>query len=304
MSKKIIGIIAVPLSPGRKYFKVCGDGYISSSHIDWLERAGLDVLAIPYNTKKHKYYFDRINGLYLPSGGVFASNSIEYYNCCKKFIQMAINSFDLKGDYFPIWGGCMGMQQMMMVSEGTDNQNLLQRFDSFNNLMLPLILTKEGIKGRMMNYVMKNDINTFNDFIYKESTLNNHMMGLSPKKFKKCGLLNSVYKIVSWNYDRKGKKFVSTIEGRKYPFYGVQWHPERSKDADVLTRFLKSEIEKNNHTKKIPLKKKMQYKKVDCMNYSDQIYNFCNFYWFEKTSEHNRNLCNVLNLGKPTNNAV
>ena len=49
--KKSVGIIAVPLSPGRKYFKVCGDGYIASSHINWLERAGLKVVAIPYNTK-------------------------------------------------------------------------------------------------------------------------------------------------------------------------------------------------------------------------------------------------------------
>jgi hypothetical protein len=24
-----------------------------------------------------------------------------------------------------------------------------------------------------------------------------------------------------------GKPFVSTIEGKHFPFYGVQWHPER-----------------------------------------------------------------------------
>ena len=301
--KKSVGIIAVPLSPGRKYFKVCGDGYIASSHINWLERAGLKVVAIPYNTKKYKYYFNKINGLYLPSGGVFASNSEEYYNCCKKFVQMAISAFD-NGDYFPIWGGCMGMQQMMMISEGTDNQNLLQRFDSFNNLMLPLIMDKKGIQSRMMKYVIKNSPKTMNEFLYKESTLNNHMMGLSPEKFKSSGLLNSAYKIVSWNYDRKGKKFVSTIEGKIYPFYGVQWHPERSNDADVLAQFFKSEIDKNNHKGKITKTNKMQYKKVDCMNYSNQIYNYCNFYWFKKTSEHNKNLCTILNLGKPTNNAV
>ena len=113
---------------------------------------------------------------------------------------MAISAFD-NGDYFPIWGGCMGMQQMMMISEGTDNQNLLQRFDSFNNLMLPLIMDKKGIQSRMMKYVIKNSPKTMNEFLYKESTLNNHMMGLSPEKFKSSGLLNSAYKIVSWNYD-------------------------------------------------------------------------------------------------------
>jgi len=65
---KCIGIITVPLSPKRKYYQVCGDSYISSSHIDWLQRAGLKILAIPYTTKKFKYYIKRFNGLYFPSG--------------------------------------------------------------------------------------------------------------------------------------------------------------------------------------------------------------------------------------------
>ena len=87
-----VGIITVPLSPGKKYFKVCGDGYIASSHINWLKRAGISIVAIPYDTTRFKWYFNRINGLYLPSGGVFASNSEAYYKCCKKFLQIAINA--------------------------------------------------------------------------------------------------------------------------------------------------------------------------------------------------------------------
>ena len=301
--KKVIGIITVPLSPGKKYFKVCGDGYIATAHAEWLERAGISILPIPYDTKNHKYFFQRINGLYLPSGGVFASNSPEYYDCCKTFIQLAMEENN-KGGYFPVWGGCMGMQQMMIMGDGRDDLKFLDRYDSFNNLMLPLIVTKDGMKGKMMNYVRENNPDVLDDFISKECTLNNHMMGVSPEKFKKSKQLNSLYRIVSWNYDRQGKKFVSTIEGRQYPFYGVQWHPERSSDADALARFLSSELGKNTHTKRVPESKALQYKKVDCMNYSDQIYNYCNFFWHKKTSEHNRNLCNVLNLGKPTNNAV
>ena len=84
IKKTTVGIITVPLSPGRKYYKVCGDAYISTAHIQWLKNAGLSVLAIPFNTKDYEWYFNKINGLYLPSGGVFASNSEEYYNCCKK----------------------------------------------------------------------------------------------------------------------------------------------------------------------------------------------------------------------------
>jgi gamma-glutamyl hydrolase len=303
MPKVKIGIITVPLSPGRKYFKVCGDGYIASSHAEWLERAGIDIVAIPYDTDNHKYYFDIVNGLYLPSGGAFASTQLEYYNSCKKFIQLAMEANN-KGIYFPIWGGCMGMQQMMIMADGRDDVDFLDKYDSFNNLMLPLVMTKKGLKGKMMTYVREKHPETLTDLIMNDTTLNNHMMGVSPYKFHKSKALNAFYNIVSWNYDRQGKKFVSTIEGKLYPFYGVQWHPERSNHADALANFLESELQKNTHNKTFPKNKALQYKKVDCMNYSNQLYNHCNFYWHKKTSEHNRNLCNVLNLGQPTNNAV
>ena len=67
--RPIIGMITVPLSPGKKYFQVCGDSYISTAHVLWLQDVGIDVIAIPYNTDKHEWYFKQINGLYLPSGG-------------------------------------------------------------------------------------------------------------------------------------------------------------------------------------------------------------------------------------------
>jgi len=133
------------------------------------------------------------------------------------------------------------------------------------------------------------------------------MMGISCEKFKKSKLLNSIYKIVSWNNDRNNKPFVSTIEGRYYPFYGVQWHPERSDDADCFAKFLCEELLINQisrPTKNFPIEKKLQYRTVHCMTYSDKIYNFCNFYWHQKTSEHNKELCSVLNVGTPINNSV
>ena len=45
--------------------------------------------------------------------------------------------------------------------------------------------------------------------------------------------------------DRKGRNYVSTIEGRFYPFYGVQWHPERSSAMDYFAKFFVNELKKN-----------------------------------------------------------
>ena len=34
------------------------------------------------------------------------------------------------------------------------------------------------------------------------------------------------------------------------------------------------------------------------MNYSENLYKKCNFFWHEKTSAHNKNLCNIAQLNK------
>ena len=122
-------------------------------------------------------------------------------------------------------------------------------------------------------------------------------MGISPAKFKKHKNLDNFYKIVSWSPDRKGKKFVSTIEGRYYPFYGVQWHPERSSEMDLFAKFFKSELKKNN-SKLRKTQRRLIKKDIDCFNYSNRLYKRCRFYWHKRTSKHNRKLCNAAQLLK------
>ena len=289
----VVGMLTVPLSPNKRFFSVCGDSYLASSHITWLNRGNIEVIPIPYTTKNPEKYMKRINGLYFPSGGAFAVTQKTYYDCCKKFLQLAMEEND-NGNYFPVWGGCMGMQQMMIIGDGKDNlDNLLTRFDSFNNLLLPLDITEDGKHSRILKNLPSRFLNKLQT---KNCTMNNHKMGLSPIKFKKCKNLHSMFRIVSINKDRQGKKFVSTIEARHYPFYGVQWHPERGEDMDNFVNFFSRELCKNknkiNHKKTQKLKNKMYTKKIDCMNYSGDLYKKCNFYWHKRTSKHNRRLCN------------
>jgi hypothetical protein len=35
---------------------------------------------------------------------------------------------------------------------------------------------------------------------------------------------------VSYSVDRNGVKYVSTVEGRDYPVYATQWHPEKVRE--------------------------------------------------------------------------
>jgi gamma-glutamyl hydrolase len=93
-------------------------------------------------------------------------------------------------------------------------------------------------------------------------TMNHHKYGIELATFTSNSNLNTFYKILSTNTDRNGKEFVSSMEsgaslifiitifslpfsiptfsllsplpslslplGIHYPFYGVQWHPEKN----------------------------------------------------------------------------
>ena len=57
--------------------------------------------------------------------------------------------------------------------------------------------------------------------------------------------LTAFYNVLSVNKDRNGKEFVSTIEAKKYPIYGSQWHPGMSV-LFLLTRYIGYACRKTN----------------------------------------------------------
>ena len=56
----------------------------------------------------------------------------------------------------------------------------------------------------------------------------NHNYGISEEGFKKNKILNEKYLILAKAVDREGREFVSAIEGKQLPLYGVQFHPEKN----------------------------------------------------------------------------
>ena len=277
-----IGILTVPLNPETRYKKYCGQSYIVTAHLNWLESVGFKPVVIPFYASNLEEYIPYCNGLYLPSGGAFAQTQPEYYFASKKLIQLARKENN-RGNYFPVWGCCMGMQQMLIEADGNDDYlNFLQTFDSDNNY-----------KTSLIPYDDTKLFSVFPDHKLKEMTfqsksLHNHMMGITPHRFNKSRLRNH-YKIGNTSYDRKGKEFVSTIEGKKYPFYGVQWHPERKKPFHKLIEFFYDECLKSNSCK--PLKQSLKTQKINCMKYSNELYKYCNFYWTENDSVNNPRNC-------------
>lgn len=52
--------------------------------------------------------------------------------------------------------------------------------------------------------------------------------GLSMSAFLENPALGKFWKVLSLSLDKQGAAYISTMEGRSYPFTATQWHPEKN----------------------------------------------------------------------------
>jgi hypothetical protein len=99
----------------------------------------------------------------------------------------------------------------------------------------------------------------------KKVTINFHKFCITPENFTKFNV-DEEYQILSINYDSSSKlSYVSSVEHKRYPFYAVQFHPEKIiyewtlkeniphtqeaiQSSQFFANYLVDEAKKSNHT--------------------------------------------------------
>jgi len=147
-----------------------------------------------------------------------------YFQTARVLYNWAVAA-NVKGDYFPIWGTCLGFQLLSVLAANDHAVLLKYAFDS-ENLPLSIELTPEAATSRLLGPSCPPSV--LNTLIHQNSTMNLHHDGISPDSFAQNPTLGQTFKLLSVNYDRKNKIFASTMEGQSFPFYATQWHPERN----------------------------------------------------------------------------
>lgn len=103
-------------------------------------------------------------------------------------------------------------------------ENPLSECYGTENVSLPLNFTSAAADSKLYGPLP----DTIKNILTKESvTPNFHKYCLSTKVYSGFKVLSDFYSVLSTNVDQKGTEFVSSLEARKYPFYGVQFHPEK-----------------------------------------------------------------------------
>lgn len=225
--RPIIGILSVDCDG---HFADYGKSYIAASYVKFIESGGARVVPIRNDLPEEELQslINSINGVIFPGGGASLSDSA-YFRAGKMIYDLVIqdNHSDRENEKDPlfVWGACLGFEMLHVIISELTNDEMLESCDA-ENYSIPLEFTAEAYKSRMFgssrdrDRVMK---------ILKEQavTINMHQKCVTPQKFYANKNTVGFFDILSTNKDRKGVEFISTVEGKKYPVYGTQWHPEK-----------------------------------------------------------------------------
>ncbi|CAN9506063.1 unnamed protein product [Ophioblennius macclurei] len=194
--------------------------YIAASYVKFLEAAGARVVPVRINLSAEEYQtlFSSINGILFPGGGADIYSS-GYQRAAQFFFEAAIEA-NKGGDYFPVWGTCLGFEQMVYLTSG---KKILSRTKT-SKVALPLNFTSEAKASRMFRSFPADLMEALST---EPMTENSHMWSLATSTYNSNDELRKFYKVLSTNTDGQ-TEFVSTVEAYDYPIYATQWHPEKN----------------------------------------------------------------------------
>nr|XP_046227385.1 gamma-glutamyl hydrolase [Scatophagus argus] len=249
--RPIIGVLAQDVhspTPNRT-------AYIAASYVKFLESAGARVVPVMINQtlEEYKTLFNSLNGILYPGGGASIISS-GYERAAKIFYELAIEA-NQRGDYFPVWGTCLGYEQLTYLTSG----KLVLSHTNTSGVSLPLNFTDDAKLSKMFKGF---PAELMKDLASQPLTENSHKWSLAVSTYNVNEELKKFYKVLSTNTDGI-TEFVSTVEAYDYPIYGTQWHPEKNafewtrpyiphspsavKTTFYMAEFFVSEARKNMH---------------------------------------------------------
>ncbi|KAF9803045.1 hypothetical protein SFRURICE_012290 [Spodoptera frugiperda] len=210
--RPIIGVLSQEQSMylHTKYPEENYTSYIAASYVKDVEASGARVVPILIG-KDRSYYEElmgKLNGVLFPGGATYFNQSDGYADAGQHIYEIAQEMNDA-GDYFPIFGTCLGFELLIILASGRGEPENRIRCYSYSNI--PLNFTDDYRTSKMFKETPEDIL----ELLKNEDNLISHN-------------LTRDWRVTSHSYDDYGVKFIATVEHTRYPFYGVQFHPEKS----------------------------------------------------------------------------
>lgn len=220
-TRPIIGLLTSPSE-----FPDIYSAQLPTAYVKWIESAGARVVVIHHEEPSHvlDYLLSSVNAVVI-TGDVNQLKTAEclpedntYLAAVKQILSKVIEDRET-GSYMALWASSLGMTSIQQLVSGTcslANVNV-------TNTMLTTYLTAEGHFSQMIeasDSQLRSSLQTFN-LVY-----HNHEYGTRLTSYAAVEKLQQFFKVVSVSKDLQGEYFVSSIEGKTHPIFGVMWQPE------------------------------------------------------------------------------
>ncbi|CAH2244355.1 jg25307 [Pararge aegeria aegeria] len=197
--------------------------YIASSYVKDVEKSGARVVPILIG-KDRSYYrniMEKINGVLFPGGATYFNQSNGYADAGQHIYEIAQELNDA-GDYFPIFGTCLGFQLLVILASGRGPKENRASCHSFENL--PLNFTQDYRMSKMFRETPEDILDILKN---QHVTVNVHQFCILDDNLRFHNLKKD-WRATSHSIDENGVRFIASLEHKRYPFYAVQFHPEKS----------------------------------------------------------------------------
>ena len=196
-------MIAVIESPGNS----------PTNYMRWLESGGLIPVRIPYDIPKEELLLclQRVEGVVWTGGAIekpkYDAVRPIYLDTLRTTFEVA-KRYNEKGDHYPLWGICQGLEFLALFQEGKQDIHTLPKHKADGNF--PITFTG------------KSDMRTWfapleEEMKRRPCAVQHHTYGVDPMPDMKTLSMQDGY--------------VNILKYKDYPFYGLMFHVERPFDA-------------------------------------------------------------------------
>jgi gamma-glutamyl hydrolase len=188
----------------------------STNYVKWLESVGITPVCIPYNLPKEDLLIclDKVNGVLWTGGAI--ENKTHSPQEKKQYTDTLYTSFEVAKKYndqgrkYPIWGTCQGFEFLVLFHNGKHTSiHSLPKHHADGQF--PITFTG--------NSSMRTWFRPLSEEMKKECSTHHHKYGFDIKPMSHIHILSTQ------------EDYINIIKYKEYPFYGVQFHPERPFDA-------------------------------------------------------------------------
>lgn len=231
-----IGVLSVPQADAADCATRAGHLYNSTGvscftafYFHWVQSVGARAIIIPVDGPLEVIdsLLDSVNGVLFTGGSLENLTFDNPYMVTAAHVLKRVQEKNDNGTYFPLHGTCQGFQVLALLV--AQDQSVLEysAFDS-EGLVLPLDISWDGHHSSRIFSAITAPDSVVNTLSTVNSTINLHHDGVPVWRFEANTKLAGFFILVSTNFDRVGKAFVSTVEAWNYPITATQWHPERN----------------------------------------------------------------------------